>query len=151
MNPLVALVAAGFAAPALMVAHASSAASAKTGWAADAPIAAVQTEAEAPKLLVVKFHADWCGKCKALSQPLIDARANVVDKPVLFIEMDFTDRNTSRQSEFLASVAGLESTWAEYERRTGFALLIDASSGSLLEMLSDPDAQAITDAINKHL
>lgn len=134
-----------------VVASAASFNGAAIDAAAAPALASAANEAEAPTLLVVKFHADWCGKCRALSQPLADAKDQLAGEPVLFLELDFTDSTSSKQSEYLASIAGLGETWTEYERRTGFGLLVEPGTGTVLTMLGEPNADAIVKAVKNHL
>jgi thiol-disulfide isomerase/thioredoxin len=120
---------------------------------ASASVGAVSavSEVAAPKLLVVKYHADWCGKCKAMQAPLETARAAVADEPVLFVTFDFTDTTRAKQSEYLASVLGFDDAWGQYERQTGFGLLVDPASGKVVGELRSPDAAAIESAIRAAL
>ncbi|MEO0631483.1 MAG: thioredoxin domain-containing protein [Planctomycetota bacterium] len=111
----------------------------------------IAVEAEAPKLVVMKFHADWCGRCRAMEAPTTQARAALVDEPVLFVTLDFTDQSTARQAEFLASVTGYETVWETYERQTGFSLVVNADTGEVVTELRTPDAAAIESAIREHL
>ncbi|MEO1718091.1 MAG: thioredoxin domain-containing protein [Planctomycetota bacterium] len=111
----------------------------------------VAAEAEAPKLIVMKFHADWCGRCRAMEAPTTQARAALVDEPVLFVTFDFTDQSTARQAEFLANVTGYETVWGTYERQTGFSLVVNTESGEVVTELRTPDAAAIEASIREHL
>lgn len=113
--------------------------------------AVVRAEVASPKVVAVKLHADWCGKCRAMEGPLRAARAALVDEPVLFVTFDFTDQSTAKQAEFLASLTGYEAIWETYERRTGFSILVNAETGEMLGEVRTPDAAAIEAAIREHL
>jgi thiol-disulfide isomerase/thioredoxin len=108
-------------------------------------------EATAPKVIVIKYHAEWCGKCKALAGPLAEARANLADQPVLFVTFDFTDKAQASQSEYLASVVGFGETWSQYERQTGFALIVNPSTRQVVGEIRTADAAAIEKAIREQL
>ena len=50
-----------------------------------------------PKPIAVKFHADWCGACKAMGPVFTDLGNKLDGRLVLFVELDFTNA-TTRQS-----------------------------------------------------
>ncbi len=77
-----------------------------------------------PELLVVKFHADWCGSCKALGPVLTDLTNKLDGKPVLFIQLDFTNNSVKHQSHLLASALGIKKI-VKNNNGTGFLLVID--------------------------
>ena len=80
-----------------------------------------------PKLLVVKFHADWCGSCKALGPVLTDLTNKLDGKPILFVELDFTNNTKKQQTNLLASALGIDKIVAE-NGGTGFLLVIDGKT-----------------------
>lgn len=103
---------------------------------APAPQAAIQSVsmtnhassiARSPKLLVVAFHADWCGKCKVLGPKVMGDVAPAFAGDVLFIKLDLSDKN-SPQAEYMLAALGLGDLWAENAGKTGFALLVDPVS-----------------------
>jgi|GEM_PF-1548676 len=92
-------------------------------------------DARHPDLIALKFHADWCGKCKAMG-PVFEDLTNKFDgKPVLFVRLDQTNKSKATQAEFLLAELGLGSIWNEYGGKTGFILLIDAKSGKQIDTL----------------
>lgn len=80
-----------------------------------------------PKLMVVKFHADWCGSCKAMGSVVTDLTNKLDGEPVLFTELDFTNNSTKHQSLLLASALGIEKALTD-NKGTGFLLVIDTKS-----------------------
>ncbi len=123
-----------------------------SGPAVHADAAVVEAaEVASPKLVVVKFHADWCGKCRAMEGPMTKARLALTEEPVLFVRFDFTDESTARQSEYLASLTGYDSVWETHMRKTGFSILVDADTGNMVAELRTPDEAAIESAIREHL
>ena len=80
-----------------------------------------------PKLLVIKFHADWCGSCKALGPVLTDLTNKLDGKPVLFTELDFTNQSKKHQALLLASALGVDKIVAK-NPGTGFLLVVDSKT-----------------------
>ena len=78
----------------------------------------------APKIIAVKFHADWCGACKAMGSVFTDLRNKLDGQPVLFVELDFTNATTRHQAMLLASALGISPAFKE-NPGTGFILLFD--------------------------
>ena len=77
-----------------------------------------------PKIIAVKFHADWCGTCKVMGPVFTDLRNKLDGKPVLFVELDFTNATTRHQAMLLASALGISQALKE-NPGTGFILLFD--------------------------
>ncbi len=77
-----------------------------------------------PTIIAVKFHADWCGACKAMGAVFTDLRNKLDDKPVLFVELDFTNATTRHQAMLMASALGINPALEE-NPGTGFILLLD--------------------------
>ena len=86
-----------------------------------------------------------------MEAPTTQARAALVDEPVLFVTFDFTDQSTARQAEFLANVTGYETVWGTYERQTGFSLVVNTESGEVVTELRTPAAAAIEASLREHL
>lgn len=89
-----------------------------------------------PKLVGLLFHADWCASCKALEPKLQAVKKDFAGEPVLFTRLDLTDAATKGQSALLAAQLGLSSAFAENASKTGFMLLLDATTGRTLAKLT---------------
>lgn len=128
-----------------------------TGSAATAPASAggadAQVRAEA-KVIAVKFHADWCGFCKAMGNVFEEMQAKFDTQPVLYVTLDQTREFNRKQSKFLANALGLADIWSEHGGKTGFILLIDSKARSVIAKLTHDQnlktmGAALTDAVNK--
>ena len=114
-----------------------------TPHAADAPAA--------PSLVAVKFHADWCGSCKAMGSVFEDLTNKFDGSPVLFVTFDRTNMTTKHQSELLASALGLGAVYSE-NSGTGFILLIDPATHKTLHKLTkDQTPKEMAKAIESKL
>lgn len=108
-------------------------------FAATGMSAGQQTRAaadEGPKIIAIKFHADWCGYCKAMGPVFEELQAKYDRLPVLYVTFEQTREFGRRQSRYLADAMGLNDTWAENGGKTGFVLLIDARSKRIVNRLS---------------
>ena len=96
------------------------------------------TDAETPqaKIIAVKFHADWCGYCKAMGPIFEELQEKFDQEPVLYVEFDQTREFGRRQAAYMADVLGLGDAWAAHGGKTGFVLLIDAKTKRVLQHLS---------------
>ena len=101
-----------------------------------------------PKLMVVKFHADWCGSCKALGTTLEDLTNKLDGKSVLFTQLDFTNNTSRHQTKLLASALGIEKV-VEANDGTGFLLVIDSKTKKVKATLKkDLSVKEMTNKIN---
>jgi thiol:disulfide interchange protein len=60
-----------------------------------------------PKLIALKFHADWCGSCKAMGNVYEELQEKFDQQPVLWLVLDHTRSHHRTQSAFLAQALGL--------------------------------------------
>jgi len=93
-------------------------------------------EVAGPKVIAVKFHADWCGYCKAMGDVYEEMQAKFDRQPVLWITLDQTREHDRKQSEYLAHAMGMKDIWAEHGGKTGFILLVNAETGQVVEKLT---------------
>lgn len=111
-------------------------------WPPASPNAPVQASTEdeevvvSPEIIALKFHADWCGSCRAMGPIFTDLRNKFDTKPVLFLELDHTSEPSRRQAEYLAAALGLQEVWKQDGGSTGFILLIDADTHEVLVRLT---------------
>ena len=82
------------------------------------------SKAGSPKILAVKFYADWSDACKAMGPVFTDLRNKLNGQSVLFVELDLTNATTRHQPMLLASALGIGRSPKE-NPGTGFILLFD--------------------------
>ena len=92
-----------------------------------------------PKLMAVKFHADWCKVCRAMGPVFEDLQNKMDGSDVLFIKLDFTNNQTKHQANLLGAELGLADVLKQNYRRTGFVLVIDAKTKKVLKKLTVND------------
>lgn len=96
---------------------------------------------EAPKLLVVKNHADWCGSCKVIEPHFVDLQNKFDGKEVLFVTLDFTNETTSNQADLLAARLGADEKLTS-NRKTGFISVLN-ESGEIVETFTKNDSLSV--------
>ncbi|MGH8018818.1 MAG: thioredoxin family protein [Opitutaceae bacterium] len=117
-------------------------------FAAAAPAAEIAKS----KIVGLLFYADWCGFCKVLEPKLDAVKKDFAGKSIMFTRVDITDDFTKEQSALLAAQLGLSAAYAENAPKTGFMLLIDPSTGRVLDKLAKTQTEdELKAAINKAL
>lgn len=102
------------------------------------------------KIIAVKFHADWCGYCKAMGPVFEELQAKFDQEPVLYVELDQTRDFGRRQAAYHSRALGLGDVWQENAGKTGFILLIDATTHKVVQRLSyDQDLKQMGNALQE--
>ncbi len=107
-------------------------------WAQDS----AKATTEKPKVVGVLFYAGWCASCKALDPKLDEAKKQFMDQPIYFTRVDMTDDCTKKQSGMLAEWVGLGEIYREHAPKTGFMLLIDPQTKTVLSKLTKAQSEA---------
>lgn len=103
----------------------------------------VSGNTQSRKLILAKFHADWCPSCKrwdSVHPGFIELKEYAEKKGIVVIVFDLTDDETAAASLLLAKKWNIEKVFREHEQSTGYALLIDALSGQKLDRLESGSA-----------
>lgn len=95
-----------------------------------------EAELQPAKIIAIKFHADWCGYCKAMGPVFEELQAKFDQEPVLYVMFDQTRDFGRGQSAYMAGALGLKEIWQENGGKTGFVLLIDARTKQVVQRLS---------------
>ena len=61
-----------------------------------------ETPTENAEVYAVKFHADWCGSCKAIGTTFEELEEKFDTLPVLYVTLDHTRQHNRTQSRYLA-------------------------------------------------
>ena len=119
---------------------------------ADAHKAAATAPIESTLVLVVKFHADWCGACQMLSGPLESLQGDFAGQPVDFVRFDLSNEATTAASRPRAARLGLSEIFESYGTKTGFVLVIDAETNRIVgEIRANQDFATMSDLLARSL
>ncbi|TVQ85545.1 MAG: thioredoxin [Micavibrio sp.] len=111
--------------------------------------AAVEEKIERPEITIMKFDAEWCASCRAMEPALKEFLEETAGKPVLFVPLNLTDKNTRQHSAYLAASLGFGDVFEKHGDRTGFALLLDKDGNEKGRFTRDMDAEAMMAALKK--
>lgn len=117
-----------------------------------APARAWEVKYPQAQLYAVEVWAQWCPNCKILDPEIEKAKAALAGKDVLFIRMDFTDKDSVYQSKMLAKALGLEAFLKANGAGTGYLAILDAATKQeLARYTRDDDAAAIQKGVEEKL
>ncbi|MEL7487552.1 MAG: thioredoxin [Pseudomonadota bacterium] len=88
-----------------------------------------------PEIIAATFASAWCSSCKVLEPRLKKIIPDFRERPVRFIEFDFTFGKNDGHAD-LAAETGLAEVFDRFQDATGFTLLVDAESGEVIDMLT---------------
>ncbi len=100
------------------------------------PAAFAAPNPQKPQVIAVKFHADWCGSCRAMGTAFEDIANKLDGKPALFLTFDLTNQTTRRQAELLAGAMKLNKVWSANSDKSGFVVLVDARTRLVVDRLT---------------
>jgi thiol:disulfide interchange protein len=110
------------------------------------------SELPKPKLLAVKFHADWCAVCKQMEFLFEDLNDKFDGRQVLFVTLDITNQTRRNHAQLLAAALGLESLWKMNAGKTGTVYLLNPGDKQVLTSWSqDHDFKTMSAEIEKAL
>lgn len=88
-----------------------------------------------PEVIAATFSSAWCSSCKILEPRLAKVIPDFADKPVKFVELDFTFGQRD-DVEKKARAEGLADIYPRFKGATGFTLLVDRDTGEIIDMLT---------------
>ena len=94
-----------------------------------------------PEIIAATFSSAWCSACKILKPRLAEIIPDFADKPVKFVEFDFT-LGQRDEIALQAEAEGLADIYPRFKGATGFTLLIDSDSGEIIDMLTISHSKA---------
>lgn len=95
---------------------------------AQAPAAATTSEtaaeAQDSRPLIVKVHADWCAKCKAIAPTWTRIEAELADEARVVV-LDVTDEKRAAEAKRLAAELGIGEFFAQFRAKTGTVAIFE--------------------------
>lgn len=88
-----------------------------------------------PEVVAASFVSAWCSTCKILEPRLSKIVPEFSDKPIKFVEFDFTfgQRDEIAQK---AKDEGVGAIYPQFEGATGFTVLVDRDTGEIIDILT---------------
>lgn len=121
-----------------------------------APVETFEAEAgpvlEESEVYVLKFHADWCPRCKSLDPVYNAVSKSFSEKPVGFVKLDVTNDSKKKEAGEKMKELGLEELWKANKGKNGFLMLVDAGTKESVKVLkAGTTEEQATKAINDAL
>ena len=111
-----------------------------------------RTPAKLPQIISIRVHADWCAACKKLDGVYPKLKEQSSSLPVLFVTFDLTDKATTQQAQYLASLLGVDRVLSEQGGKVGRIVLVDAKHKRTLKSLpATNNLEKIEQALRKAL
>ena len=104
-----------------------------------------------PEIVAATFESAWCSACKILKPRLAKVIPDFADKPVKFVDLNFTfgERDDIAKK---AAAEGLADIYPRFKGATGFTLLVDRDTGEIVDTLTiNYDEDAMRAAISRAL
>ncbi|PHS27644.1 MAG: hypothetical protein COA84_03820 [Robiginitomaculum sp.] len=119
--------------------------------ASDAPDAAT-VAAEQP-VIAAMFYSNWCGACQILDPKIEAVKPNFSGHKVDFVKFDFSYALVRGKAlKDLAAEKGVPNIYAKNKGRTGFMLLIDPATETVLDIITMRDnKEAIAAKLDRSL
>lgn len=109
-------------------------------------MATAQQPATTNKTYLLGFHADWCGKCKALEPKVMGAEKDLMKAGIEMVVIDRTDADTEKKSLEAAKKLKLDG-FAKQFTGTGYGVLINARDMRVVsKVTSEMTTEQITTA-----
>lgn len=107
-----------------------------------APATGADYESDAPpEVIAATFSSAWCASCKVLKPKLAAVIPDFADKPVKFLDLNFTFGDNGGQAKKAAD-NNFSALYDRFKGATGFTLLIDADTGELIDILTRDHSKA---------
>ncbi|RZO67324.1 MAG: thioredoxin [Parvularculaceae bacterium] len=90
---------------------------------------------DSPEVIAVTFSSAWCASCKILKPRLARVIPAYEDKPIQFLDLDFT-LGRKKALRRTAVQYGFEAIFDELAGATGFTLLIDHDTGEIIDTIT---------------
>lgn len=101
---------------------------------ADDATSKATTETEDSRPLIVKVHADWCAKCRAIAPTWTRIEEELADEARVVV-LDVTDEKRAGEAKSLAAELGIAEFFAAFRARTGTVAIFEPGAASPSEVL----------------
>ncbi len=108
---------------------------------ADPVVKTIAVEDEQP-VIAAMFYSNWCGACQILDPRIEAVKPAFADHAVDFVKFDFSYAMVRGKAlEEQAMDKGLPNIYAKNKGRTGFMLLIDPATETVMDIITIRDSK----------